>query len=147
MSNDSIDHISRERIESIKESITRINCALDDYASGAMEKSAGDVQMAEKVSHVQESLRKIEKIIMGDEASIGMKSKVDIVLDHTNSMRQEIDGLRKELSSLSSSIDGVKNNSAMQIAIINSKSINWKTTAALIGTGITSLAALVVSFL
>jgi hypothetical protein len=62
-------------------------------------------------------------------------------------MRSEIDVIRRDMAVRSSVTDGIKNDSAMQIAIINNKSVNWKTTAALIGTGLTSIAALTVSFL
>lgn len=170
---DHVDIIARERIDNIKENIEYLECKMDEFSKGAMEKMAGDVQMASKVNQISDLVNQLDKVLVrGNGNSRSVKSVVESLQKDNDDLKISVDHLRSDVSSLLSEIRDIKRDvvgteklkkdfdllsrdlkelkreeASVAVAKINSKSTNWKVTATLIASLIASLAAILVSIL
>lgn len=141
-SDEHIDIISRERIESIKEEINYLSCRIDEYSKGAMKKALGDIQTATNLSQLKEIVDHLNKVVLtGNGGYKSLRSNVDF-------LNERVDKLKIDVKELENKINGIKrDDSSIRVAALNSNDNNWKTTALLIGTILTSVTALIIALI
>jgi chromosome segregation ATPase len=145
-----VDVIARERVQQLRDDVHNIHRKLDDHADAEREKLKGDIQLATKFEGLRALVETLDALLVrgngGNAPSI--KSVVETTQQRTTSIKQEVADLRKKISDLEKTVEDQKQREAsIRVAEVAAKSDNWKTTAILVGTVITSIVSLAVALL
>lgn len=137
-----VDLVARERIDSLKEEIRQMNHRVNHLAEGAIEKIRGDAKLVTRVEQLQSLVDALDEILIrGGIHTPSLKSQMD-------NLRVEIESLKKDLIELRENLKKSEEaRSSVEVAKIESRSLNWKATATLIAAVVTSLVALLTSIL
>ena len=147
MSEDFKQRYWEEKYNRLQKDYNVLDKRINDIANGIVQKMEGDIRLAKQVELIDDLLKGLDQLVArGTAETPSLKSRVEYIFDEMGDLERQLEALSKTVSEQSIEfVNLIKKASADSNAQIqlsmDAKTTNWKTTAALIGTLITSLTA------